>query len=147
VPPLRERREDIPAMARALLTVACARAGTTCKVISDSALTLLAALPWRGNLLELREAARRLASASGGGEIDVRDVLPHVEFDAAIASSRAPRTLRAARRQFERDYICEVLQRQGGRVGDAARVLGIQRTNLYRKARQLGISVTRPEQA
>jgi DNA-binding NtrC family response regulator len=48
-------------------------------------------------------------------------------------------TLRAARQQFERDYITLVLQHHRGRVGDAARALGIQRTNLYRKARQLGI--------
>lgn len=53
-------------------------------------------------------------------------------------------TLRSARRQFEREYVSLVLRRYHGRVGEAARALGIQRTNLYRKARQLGISVARP---
>lgn len=64
---------------------------------------------------------------------------------AELAQQVPTATLRSARRQFERDYVSLVLERHHGRVGDAARALGIQRTNLYRKARQLGISVARTE--
>jgi DNA-binding NtrC family response regulator len=61
---------------------------------------------------------------------------------AAQLSDQAPAaTLRSARRQFEREYVALVLRRHRGHVGDAARALGMQRTNLYRKARQLGISL------
>src|SRR5262245_49381226 len=52
-------------------------------------------------------------------------------------------TLKAARERFERDYIAAVIAHHRGRIADAARTLGIQRTNLYRKARQLGFSVAR----
>jgi DNA-binding NtrC family response regulator len=54
-------------------------------------------------------------------------------------------TLREARRSFERDYIRVVLQAHDWRVPDAARTLGIERANLYRKARQLGITLSRTE--
>lgn len=65
------------------------------------------------------------------------------ESRAAVGSAPVA-TLRSARQQFERDYIVFVLRHYDGRVGDAARALGIQRTNLYRKARQLGISLAKP---
>jgi two-component system nitrogen regulation response regulator NtrX len=55
-------------------------------------------------------------------------------------------TLREARQRFERQYIADVLQQHGWRMGEAARVLGIQRTNLYRKARQLQIPSQRQRQ-
>jgi DNA-binding NtrC family response regulator len=72
-------------------------------------------------------------------QIQLEDVLAHVRFDGALSPHAGAGTLRSARQQFERDYIAFVLQHHRGRVGDAARALGIQRTNLYRKARQLGI--------
>jgi DNA-binding NtrC family response regulator len=68
------------------------------------------------------------------------DVRLMIERLATILSDDAPAaTLRLARQQFEREYVALVLRRHHGRVGEAARALGIQRTNLYRKARQLGI--------
>jgi DNA-binding NtrC family response regulator len=147
VPALRQRREDIPDMAATLTAAACEQAGVPRKTLTRDAQAVIAAMPWRQNLAELRQALDRLVRVTTLSEIGPADVLAQVRFDAAAGPAAPQRTLRAARRQFEREYICDVLRRHDGRVGDAARVLGMQRTNLYRKARQLGITVTRPEQA
>lgn len=144
VPALRRRAEDIPQMIDVLIAERCAEAGTTPRPLTQAATTLLAAMPWRGNLVELRHAVTRLVTSAAGDQIQLEDVLAHVRFDGALSPQAGAGTLRAARQQFERDYIALVLQHHRGRVGDAARALGIQRTNLYRKARQLGISVARP---
>jgi len=138
---LRERVEDIPHMIEALISRFCDEAPMPRKTLSQAAVTLLAAMPWRGNLVELRHAISRLLTTSETAHIQLEDVLAHLRFDGALAPPAPAGTLRSARQQFERDYIALVLQHHRGRVGDAARALGIQRTNLYRKARQLGISV------
>lgn len=144
VPPLRRRADDLPLLIAALIATLADHAGTAPKALTQPALTLLSAMPWRGNLAELRRAVARLMADVSGNVIQLEDVLAHVRFDGAMASQAPSGSLRAARQQFERDYITLVLQHHGWRVGDAARALGIQRTNLYRKARQLGISVARP---
>jgi two-component system nitrogen regulation response regulator NtrX len=139
VPSLRQRADDIPAMIEVLIGEQCEASGSPRKSLTHSAVTLLAAMPWRGNLVELRHAVARLVAGAETNEIQLEDVLAHVRFDGALSPHAHAGTLRAARQQFERDYITLVLQHHRGRVGDAARALGIQRTNLYRKARQLGI--------
>jgi DNA-binding NtrC family response regulator len=146
VPGLRRRVEDLPVIIDALLAEQCAAAGLPGRTVSAPAMSLLSSMPWPGNLVELRHAIAQLVSATVSNVIQVDDVLAHVHFHAALAPHSASGTLRAARRQFERDYIALILRQHHGRVGDAARALGIQRTNLYRKARQLGISVARPVQ-
>jgi len=146
VPGLRRRAEDIPLMVHTLVTFLCDEARTERKTVTQAAVTLLAAMPWHGNLVELRHALGRIVGSVPGDRIQLEDVLAHVRFDTARAAHAPAGTLRAARQQFEREYIALVLRRHQGRVGDAARALGIQRTNLYRKARQLGISVVRPVQ-
>jgi DNA-binding NtrC family response regulator len=144
VPALRRRAEDIPAMIEVLMAAGCTQAGMPHKSLTQAATTLLSAMPWRGNLVELRHAVARLVAGAATEQIRLEDVLAHVRFDGALSPHARAGTLRSARQQFERDYIALVLQHHRGRVGDAARALGIQRTNLYRKARQLGISVARP---
>ena len=139
VPGLRRRAEDIPGILQAATAQICAEAGHAEMSFTQAAVTLLSAMPWRGNLAELRHAVARLVAASASAVIQLEDVLAHVRFDGALAPHAPAGTLRSARQQFERDYIALVLRHHRGRVGDAARALGIQRTNLYRKARQLGI--------
>ena len=110
--------------------------------------TLMCALPWRGNVVELRTLVARLATASSG-VVELDDVLRRVRLErsdedgAGGASPPKDRTLRAAREEFERWYIARIIHRHDGCVSDAARALGLQRTNLYRKARQLGLPVAR----
>ena len=143
VPPLRNRAEDLPAIVECLTSTLSGDAGQPARRLTQAAMTLLCALPWRGNLVELRHALARVVSTVDGPMIQLEDVLTHVRFDGTLVPPVPAGTLRAARQQFERDYIALVLQHHRGRVGDAARALGIQRTNLYRKARQLRIPMAR----
>jgi two-component system, NtrC family, nitrogen regulation response regulator NtrX len=145
VPPLRNRVEDIPTIIDALVSRVCDEAGIGHKRLTQRAVTLLSGMPWHGNLVELRHAIRQIVGAVATDTIDLADVLAHLRFDGAPTHGPT-RTLRSARQQFEREYIVLVLRHHRGSVGDAARALGIQRTNLYRKARQLGLRVARPVQ-
>ena len=141
VPPLRRRREDIALLAAHLLRRACDAEGTGTKRFSRAVLTLFLALPWRGNGSELREVISATVRGTRHAVIQLEDVLEHVRFDPGPVESRgAAVTLRDARANFERECISAALVRHQGRVGEAAKALGIQRTNLYRKVRQLKIS-------
>jgi DNA-binding NtrC family response regulator len=136
VPPLRRRREDVPAIAEQM-----AAARQQPRRFTPAALTVLAALPWRRNTAELEALVDRLTSGTTA-VIQQEDVLAELQLDRTPL--RAAGSLRDARRQFERDYIASVLRDHAWQMRDAARALGIERANLYRKARQLGIPL-RPE--
>ena len=141
MPPLRNRREDIPALANCLLRSICARAGLPPKTMSRSALALLAALPWRGNAGELRTLLENIvARPVGGPGVGLEDVLAHVRLDGGSVVFTTAGTLRQARARFERDYIAAALERHRGRISEAAKSLGIQRTNLYKKMRALRVT-------
>lgn len=142
LPPLRQRTEDIPLLATHFLKEACRRNGIPPKTFSRSALTLLAALPWPRNTAELRALTERLTVLITRGIVLLEDVLANVRLEGAEALGRPSGTLREARERFERDYVAAVLQHHRGRMGDAARELGIERTNLYRKIKQLNIRWT-----
>lgn len=141
MPPLRRRREDTALLAAHLLRRACESEGTGPKRFSRSVLALFLALPWRGNAAELRDVILATVRATRHPVIQLEDVLEHVHFDAGVSNPGSPaQTLRDARARFERECISAALVRHQGRVGEAAKALGIQRTNLYRKVRQLNIS-------
>ena len=112
---------------------------------SREALSLLAALPWRRNLDELREVLDVLVRAAAGGTVQLDDVLGHVPIERTTTHQSGAASLRDARNAFEREYIAAALNRHGWRMDVAARALGIQRTNLYRKVRQLGIARARAQ--
>jgi DNA-binding NtrC family response regulator len=137
--PLRRRREDVPALAAWLLDRACRQASMPPKLFSRSALALLAALPWHGNAAELRALIESLTQSGGRPVVQLDDLLEHTSLDGLSARIEAGVTLKDARARFERDCIAAVLRRHRGRVGEAAKALGIQRTNLYRKVRQLNV--------
>jgi DNA-binding NtrC family response regulator len=141
MPPLRNRREDIPAIANYFLRNICASLSTTPKTFSRSGLALLAALPWRGNGPELEALLSVVVgNLHGGTAIALEDILPNVRLDGGPAPVSAGGTLKQARARFEREYIAAVLEQHHGRISDAAKALGIQRTNLYRKLRSLRVS-------
>jgi DNA-binding NtrC family response regulator len=142
LPPLRQRTEDVPLLATHFLKEACRRNGIPPKTFSRSALMLLAALPWPGNAAELRALTERLAVLISRGVVLLEDVLANIRLDGAEALGRPRGTLKEARERFERDYVASVLLHHRGRMGAAARELGIERTNLYRKIRQLNIRWT-----
>jgi Nif-specific regulatory protein len=88
---------------------------------------------------ELRALLERLILLVPAGLIRLEDVLAHTQIEGSMSPAGVEATLRQARSRFERDYIAAVLQHHHGRIAEAARVLGIQRTNLYRKMRHLNV--------
>jgi len=141
MPSLRNRREDIPALANYFVREICATLRVPPKTLSRPALSLIAALPWRGNASELRALLESIISGQAGGRgIGLDDVLAHVKLDGGAAVLSHAGTLRQARARFEREYIAAVLEQHHGRISDAAKALGIQRTNLYRKMRSLRVA-------
>ena len=136
VPSLRERPGDIPEVVEA---IAAQLRGGTPLVFTQAALTVLSAAAWPGNLDELRPVIERILQAAPDGSVRQEDVLAHLPIDGAFARISPHVSLREARQQFEREYIASVLERHRWRMSEAARTLGIERANLYRKARQLGI--------
>ena len=140
LPPLRNRHEDIPALANYFLREICRARRVPPKPLSRPALSLIAALPWRGNAVELRTMLDAIvAGLSGGKGIGLDDVLAHVRLDGGSVTFSDRGTLRQARARFEREYIAHVLEQHHGRISEAAKALGIQRTNLYRKLRSLRV--------
>lgn len=139
VPALRQRREDIPVLASQFLKELCKANDKPLKTLTRPAMTLLSALPWRGNAPELRSLLERLVLLVPQGLIRLEDVLAHTAIEGTLSPSGFDATLRQARAKFEREYIAAVLQHQHGRIAEAARILGIQRTNLYRKMRRLNL--------
>ena len=126
-----------------MLSDLCRTRGYRQKTLTKSAMTLLGALPWPGNLPELRGLVERLAVMLPGGVVRLEDLLAHVSLSGSeLHGPPQGVTLREARERFERDYIAATLRKHRGRMADTARALGIQRTNLYRKVRALNVTRT-----
>jgi len=140
VPPLRKRREDIPVLAARMAQDVCGRFDLARKSFSRSALAVLTALPWKYNASELRDLVEALVRAARQPVIQLEDLLAHASLDGLTTRVDSGLTLRDAKAKFERECISAVLLQHHGRVGDAAKALGIQRTNLYRKVRQLKVA-------
>jgi DNA-binding NtrC family response regulator len=139
LPALRNRPEDLSAIVQRLAAEISAASGRPLPTFTQPALTVLAAFQWPGNIVELRSALERILRDTPGHTVRQEDVLPTVPVEAVAA--RTPLvSLREARRRFEREYIAAVLEQHQWRMSEAARTLGIERANLYRKIRQLGIS-------
>jgi two-component system nitrogen regulation response regulator NtrX len=142
LPPLRVRREDVPLLAEHYLRLASVENGLKPKRLTPRATEFLAQLPWRGNVRELRNLMERLAVIVSREAVTHRDVMDALHMTAPpSADDGAPLPLRVARSRFERQYILERLSANRGNLGNTARDLGIERTNLYRKMKQLGITL------
>jgi DNA-binding NtrC family response regulator len=139
LPPLRARRDDIPGLVRVLLCDISKSLKVQVKSMSTQALELLCALPWHGNLAELSGLLLALVMKVPDRLIRLNDVLANIRLDGSAMSFHGGGTLKEARERFEREYVAAVLEMHRGRMPEAARALGIQRTNLYRKIRQLAV--------
>jgi two-component system, NtrC family, nitrogen regulation response regulator NtrX len=144
LPPLRRRGEDIPALAEHFLRLACVENDLRPKRLSPRAVEFLVTLAWRGNVRELRNLMERLAILGSGDEVTHRDVMDALQMTSATPDDTAPLSLKEARSRFERQYIQERLSANRGNLGLTARELGIERTNLYRKMKLLGLQPSRP---
>jgi DNA-binding NtrC family response regulator len=144
LPPLRKRREDLPALANFLLRDLCASEQAPPRILTRTALSLVSAMPWRGNAVELRNLLGLvIAGPSTDRAIALEDLLAHMWIGGGPVVFEGGGTLRQARARFEREYIAAVLEQHRGRISAAARTLGIQRTNLYRKMRLLRVDRTK----
>lgn len=143
LPPLRDRAGDVPGLATRFLEDLSAARGLPPRTFTQATLALIGALTWPGNLAELCDAIERVVTSTDKTVIQIEDLLPALRLDRAPAAFVPAANLREARLRFERDYISAVLQHHRWRMADASHTLGIQRPNLYRKARQLGIPISR----
>jgi DNA-binding NtrC family response regulator len=137
LPPLRERREDIPLLIEGFVRDAAARAGKQV-TISSEAVTALTAYSWPGNVRELENTIERLAVFSRG-RIEVDD-LPAAIVAAPALEERLFQDLPTLD-ELERRYLQHVLHTMGGNRSRAAEALGIDRRTLYRMAERFGIDL------
>jgi two-component system response regulator HydG len=136
IPPLRERREDVPLLAAHFVQQFARRTGMT-RSLSPDAVARLVAHDWPGNVRELENVIEQAASLSPAEEIRAEDV--HVEAGAERAAFAPPGTLAAAVEEAERRTIEAALARSGGDLAATATVLGVSHTTLWRRMKRLRI--------
>jgi len=141
VPPLRERVEDIPILARYFLRDFALTYGRRQKELSPEALAALEAHAWPGNVRELKNLIERLVIMIPDPVIE-RQHLPSFLFrnEGRRRSIPEPSTLQQARAAYERDFIVRKLEENHGNITRTAESLGLERSHLYRKMKSLGIS-------
>jgi two-component system, NtrC family, response regulator AtoC len=137
VPPLRQRREDIPALVEHFLSLFRERFNRPALDLSDEARRRLSSYDWPGNVRELRNTLERAAALAQGDAIEADQVLPHAAAETAgggpgETADAAPVTLD----ELERRHILRVVEEAGGNRERAAAILGISARTLYRKLRE-----------
>ena len=138
IPPLRERREDIPLLVNYFVSKVSGRIGRQIRSIPKRAMEILTSCPWKGNIRELANFIERAVILSRGPELEV----PVSELPTSSGISVAMGTL-STFRQAESSVIVDALRAASGRIagkGGAAERLGLKRTTLQNKIRRLGIS-------
>jgi two-component system nitrogen regulation response regulator NtrX len=145
VPPLRDRQDDIPLLADHFMALMAAEYGRRPKRMAPEAAARLQHYPWPGNVRELRNIIERLMIMVPGDTITALDLafLGHDEVRAPAAPVDASMPLADARERFERDYILQALAAQHGNISRTADVLGVERSNLYKKMKAFGIVPSR----
>jgi len=137
VPALRERVNDITPLAEYFLEEFCSRNNFHSKQIDDEAYELLEAYAWPGNARELRNIIERMAILTSGNRL-TSDAVP---VEIRLAQEAAPRSnLKEARDSAEREHILRALEESSWNVSGAARALGMERTNLHKRIRALGLN-------
>jgi two-component system, NtrC family, nitrogen regulation response regulator NtrX len=147
VPPLRERDQDVPLLSDHFMTELAREYGRRPKTLDPGAIAVLRRYAWPGNVRELRNVIERLLIMVAGDVISSA----HVSFlegtgvsgDEGYGIDGALLPLQEARERFERDYISRTLVNQHGNISRTAEVLGVERSNLYRKMRAFGIAPPR----
>ena len=142
MPPLRERKEDIPLFTRHFLKELAATYGRRPREITDDAIEALMRYTWPGNVRELRNVIERIVIMNPTTtRFDAKHLPPLVYREG---SRRAPKsefsTLHQARDAYERDYILKTLDQNHGNVSRTAEILGLERSHLYRKMKALGLA-------
>jgi two-component system nitrogen regulation response regulator NtrX len=147
VPALRDRQEDIPMLADHFMAEFAREYGRRIKGFEPAAVVAIQQYPWPGNVRELRNVIERLMIMVPGDSISVAD-LSFLD-PTGLTRPDLPRTplgrltLHEARDNFERDLILRTLAEQQGNMSRTADVLGVERSNLYRKMKAFGIAPSR----
>ena len=145
LPPLRERREDIPRLAVEFLRHFSEIHGREVAELTDAARGALAAYAWPGNVRELRNAVERAVVLASSDRLDVGDLPPEVSGRPAEATAAPAAEVPFAEareeavRGFAKSYLEAALKRHGGNISEAARSLGLHRQSLQRTLKRLGI--------
>lgn len=144
VPPLREYAEDVPELLRYYVDMLVDSENLPFRRFSVAAQNRLRNYPWPGNIGELRNMVSRLLMLGSGEEIGLEEVEAELSTDAQqtdllVQQDLLSMPLREAREQFERAYLQQQLLLCGGKVGQLAKRVGMERTHLYRKLRSLGV--------
>ena len=141
VPPLRDRKEDIPLLTRDFLRAFGREYGRSRVDISEDAIELLKQYHWPGNVRELKNLIERVLILNPQAPRIERKHLPMLVHRGTSKRSEDFSTLHQAREAYERDYILKKIDECHGNISRAAESLGLERSHLYRKMRTLGISV------
>jgi DNA-binding NtrC family response regulator len=139
VPPLRERSEDIPVLARRLLDRLGADLGRGHLELADDAVKALREYRWPGNIRELRNVLERAALLSEGSNLTSR----HLRFDGGLAVVPGSDDSSLTLLELEKVHIARVLDEEHGRVDHASKRLGIPRSSLYQKIKKHNINLSR----
>jgi two-component system nitrogen regulation response regulator NtrX len=142
VPPLRERREDIPVLVKAFAEEFCVDSGARPKPVTGRSLALLQSYAWPGNVRELRNLVERLVLMTPGPRIRAQD-LPEELRSGARPAEMAGASLEDARREFERRFLLARLEENGWNVSRTAEAIGIARESLSRKMRSYKLRAAR----
>ena len=145
LPPLRERKEDILPLAYHFLREFNNTYNKKVRGFNKQLEGILLNHPWKGNVRELKNVIEKLVIFSTGEEVTFEDMKAAIDTDALIGTSKndlfqsAEKSLKQAKAEFEKKYIFKILRENDWKLNAAASVLGIDRTNLYKKMKKLGI--------
>jgi two-component system nitrogen regulation response regulator NtrX len=149
VPPLRDRRDDIPVLVRHFVDVFSRDNNRRPQRFTAAALEYLQKARWKGNVRELKNTVERLLIMTPGDPIDVDDLREFVRTEApktapaaggADAERERPGTLREFKESAEREFLVQKLRENGWNISKTAEVIGTPRSNLYKKLEQYAIS-------
>lgn len=141
VPPLRERREDIPLLVREFLSEFGRQYGRPRMEITEEALDAMGHYHWPGNVRELKNVVERVLILNPRVLRIERRHLPPLTHKATLRGTEDFSTLQQARDAYERDYIQKKIEEARNNISRAAELLGLERSHLYRKMKALGIAV------
>jgi two-component system nitrogen regulation response regulator NtrX len=136
VPPLRERRDDVRDLAAYFLAEFCARNNFRSKAMDEDVVPMLERYDWPGNVRELRNTIERMAILTPGSHI-TSDSIP---MEIRLPPSSPAASLHGVRDAAERARIVQALEQTNWNVSGAARILGVERTNLHKRIRALGLN-------
>jgi two-component system nitrogen regulation response regulator NtrX len=140
VPPLRDRKEDIPTLARHFLAEFSSTYGKKTRELSETAMEILLRYPWPGNVRELRNLVERLVIVCPQAHIEPHHLPPELFRGVSESPQQPYSTLHEARNAYEREFILRKLQEHGWNMTQTASALGLERSHLYRKMKSLGIA-------